>query len=79
MRRRLNDVSTVAMAMLVADIDCPLLYLKASNDRLVLADSWRAIHDARRDATCIEVEGPHFLLQARPQECAVEIKRRFAS
>jgi pimeloyl-ACP methyl ester carboxylesterase len=79
MRRRLNDVSTVDMATLVAHIDSPLLYLKASNDRLVLADSWHAIHQAGRNAACIEIEGPHFLLQAKPQECAVEIKRYFPS
>jgi len=79
LRHRLDDVGTVNMAALVTDIDCPLLYLKASNDRLVLADSWRVIHDASRNASCIEIEGPHFLLQAKPQECAVEIKRCFAS
>jgi pimeloyl-ACP methyl ester carboxylesterase len=79
MRRRLDDVSTVNLTALVADIDCPLLYLKASDDRLVLADSWHAIHDASHNAACIEIEGPHFLLQAKPQECAAEIKRCFAS
>lgn len=75
LRRRLMEVATVDDSALIADIACPLLYLKASHDRLVPRDAWTTIRDRSRHAVCIEIEGPHFLLQARPEECAEAIKR----
>ncbi|MFD0739322.1 alpha/beta fold hydrolase [Lysobacter koreensis] len=75
LRRRLLDVGTVDVSALVAEINCPLLYLQASRDRLVPYEAWVTIRDRSRHAVCIEIEGPHFLLQARPEECAAAIKR----
>ncbi len=75
LRCRLMEVATVDDSALIADIDCPLLYLRASRDRLVPHDAWATIRDRSRHAVCIEIEGPHFLLQARPEECAEAIKR----
>lgn len=73
-RDRLLAMSTVDATARIADIECPLLYLKASDDRLIGADGWHAIRDLSRNAVCIEIEGPHFLLQAKPRECAAAIK-----
>lgn len=75
LHRRLTEISMVDDSALIADIACPLLYLRASRDRLVPHDAWTAIRDRSRHAVCIEIEGPHFLLQARPEECAEAIKR----
>lgn len=75
LRRRLVAAATVDVSALIADIACPLLYLKASRDALVSNDAWTAIRDTSHHAVCIEIEGPHFLLQARPEECAAAIKR----
>ena len=75
LRQRLRDVTTVDLASCIGRIACPLLYLRASRDRLVGADNWQLIRDASRHAVCIEIEGPHFLLQAKPRECAAAIKR----
>ncbi|MGH8062860.1 MAG: alpha/beta fold hydrolase [Pseudoxanthomonas sp.] len=75
LHRRLAEVATVDDSSLIADIACPLLYLKASRDRLVPHDAWTTIRDLSRHAVCIEIEGPHFLLQARPEECAAAIRR----
>lgn len=74
MRERLRAAASVDVVARIADIECPLLYLKASRDRLVSADSWREIRELSRNAVCIEIEGPHFLLQAQPQACAAAIK-----
>lgn len=75
LRRRLMEIAAVDVRALIADIACPLLYLKGSRDRLVSNDAWTAIRDLSHHAVCIEIEGPHFLLQARPEECAAAIKR----
>lgn len=74
MRERMRAAAAVDVVARIADIECPLLYLKASADRLVGADSWREIRERSRNAVCIEIEGPHFLLQAKPQECAAALK-----
>jgi pimeloyl-[acyl-carrier protein] methyl ester esterase len=74
MRGRMQAAATVDATARIGDIECPLLYLKASDDRLVKPDNWHAIRDLSSNAVCIEIEGPHFLLQARPQECAAAVK-----
>lgn len=74
MRARMRTAAAVDATARIGDIECPLLYLKASDDRLIKSDSWRAIRDLSGNAVCIEIEGPHFLLQAKPQECAAAIK-----
>jgi len=74
MRARLQAAASIDVTAKIAEIDCPLMYLRASDDRLVKADSWRAIRDISGNAVCIEIEGPHFLLQAKPEECAAAIK-----
>ncbi|HJR74136.1 MAG TPA: alpha/beta fold hydrolase [Luteimonas sp.] len=74
MRARLSAVADVDVTRLIPQIDCPLLYLKPSRDRLIGDAGWRAIRDLSRNAVCIEIEGPHFLLQAKPLECAAAVK-----
>jgi pimeloyl-ACP methyl ester carboxylesterase len=74
MRARLRAVADVDVTAMIAQIDCPLLYLKGSHDRLVGDAGWLAIRERSRNAVCIEIEGPHFLLQAKPEECAAAIK-----
>ena len=74
LRARLRAAAGVDVAALIGQIDCPLLYLKASRDRLIGDAGWLAIRERSRNAVCIEIEGPHFLLQAKPEECAAAIK-----
>lgn len=74
MRARLRAVADVDVTAMIARIDCPLLYLKGSHDRLVGDAGWLAIRERSRNAVCIEIAGPHFLLQAKPEECAAAIK-----
>lgn len=74
MRARLRAAAEVDVTARIADIDCPLMYLRGSHDRLVGDAGWRGIRDLSRNAVCIEIEGPHFLLQAKPAECAAALK-----
>ncbi|MCL1635294.1 alpha/beta hydrolase [Luteimonas sp. SX5] len=74
MRARLLAAAETDATPRIADIDCPLLYLKGSRDRLIGGAGWRGIRDLCRNAVCIEIEGPHFLLQAKPLECAAALK-----
>lgn len=74
LRGRMMAAADVDVTAQISVIACPLLYLKGSHDRLVDTDSWRAIRDRSANAVCMEIEGPHFLLQAKPRECAAAIK-----
>lgn len=74
MRARLRAAAETDVTSRISEIDCPLLYLKGSRDRLIGNAGWRDIRDLCRNAVCIEIEGPHFLLQAKPQECAAALK-----
>ena len=53
----------------------PLLYLRAERDRLVGLRSWSEIHEVRRDAEAIWLDGPHLLLQRRPDLAAETVAR----
>lgn len=55
-------------------IPAPILYLLATQDRIITAASWRVIRAAAPHAKHVEIDGPHFLFQARPGECADAIK-----
>jgi len=47
----------------------PLLYLRATRDRLVSPRSRDHLLQHRPDTTVVELDGPHLLLQTRPTEC----------
>jgi pimeloyl-[acyl-carrier protein] methyl ester esterase len=73
-RRRLAAVLAVDVSALLARVDVPVLYLRASEDRLVprLASHELSTMPRIRFA---EVEGPHFLLQAKPTAAAAHVQR----
>jgi pimeloyl-ACP methyl ester carboxylesterase len=71
-RKRLRAVLEADVSALLARVDVPVLYLRASEDRLVP----RAISDeltAMPRIRFVEIEGPHFLLQARPSVAAAHV------
>lgn len=51
------------------DVRQPILYLQARSDRLVPASAARTIARHYPHTEIIPLEGPHFLLQARPTDC----------
>jgi pimeloyl-ACP methyl ester carboxylesterase len=70
MRARLACLATVDVRPLLRQIATPVLYLRASKDRIVGASSSRELTSQLANVTVVEIDGPHLLLQARPQECA---------
>jgi pimeloyl-ACP methyl ester carboxylesterase len=76
-RHRLREVLRVDETRSLGHSTCPLLYLRALRDRLVPVRSRDMIVSVRPDTVCVDVDGPHFLLQAQPVECAAIIRRAF--
>lgn len=75
LRKRLGEIAGVDARAALAQVEVPTLYLRASADRLVSARSWHEIRQARPQTECVELDAPHFVLQACPQEAAARIGR----
>jgi pimeloyl-[acyl-carrier protein] methyl ester esterase len=56
------------------EIDAPMLYLRASKDRIVSRSMSEVMLRQQPKMKIVEIEGPHFLLQAKPREAAIAIK-----
>lgn len=67
---RLRCAADVDVTSAVAQIEVPLLYLRARQDRLVPAHVGRELVRSARDGTLADLPGPHFLLQAAPGAAA---------
>ena len=58
-----------------APMDVPSCYIRASQDRLVPASCATWFQERFRDCELAEIDGPHFLLQARPGDVAQAVTR----
>jgi pimeloyl-[acyl-carrier protein] methyl ester esterase len=72
-RGRLRTVLGVDVSALLNRIDAPVLYLRASGDRLVPGSASHRFSAMPR-IRFVEIEAPHFLLQARPSEAAAHVQ-----
>lgn len=68
MSDRVKQLITLDETASLKKCRCPLLYLRATADRLVPERCWRTIRALRPDAKLAEIEGPHFILQQKPRE-----------
>ncbi len=50
--------------------DIPCLYIQASSDRLVSSNKYNEFKKYFSNIELIQFEGPHFILQTKPKECA---------
>jgi pimeloyl-ACP methyl ester carboxylesterase len=73
MRARLACLATVDVGPLLSRIDIPVLYLRATRDRIVSARLSSALTSQLPNVSTVEIDGPHLLLQTRPRECAAAI------
>jgi pimeloyl-[acyl-carrier protein] methyl ester esterase len=62
-----------------AQIDIPVLSLRATQDRLITQAATSSIANTFPKTISIDVEAPHFLLQARPGECWLHIEKFIAN
>jgi pimeloyl-ACP methyl ester carboxylesterase len=72
-RSRLRAVLDINVSELLAQVEVPVLYLRASEDRLVPRPASAALTAMPR-LRVVEVQGPHFLLQARPTATAALVE-----
>lgn len=66
---RARDLLRVDASEAFTALPVPLLYLRATRDRLVGARSRDHVLRHRPDANVVDIDGPHLLLQARPEAC----------
>ena len=59
-----------ARALDYSHIRLPVLYLRATQDRLLPRSAGERIRGQIPQTRLVEIEGPHLLLQAKPFECA---------
>jgi pimeloyl-ACP methyl ester carboxylesterase len=72
-RTRLRAVLSVDVTDKLKTVKVPVLYLRATHDRVVGRSAWDHIKRSLPSAQLAEVDGPHFLLQAKPVESAKRI------
>jgi pimeloyl-ACP methyl ester carboxylesterase len=73
-RARLRAVLTVDVAAQLRNIEAPVLYLRARNDRVVARRSSRLVSRFLPGARVVELEAPHFMLLAKPVESAARVE-----
>jgi len=76
-KARLQAVLELDVTERLRQIRVPILYLRASEDLVVPRSAAELIVCSCPSVTITEIEGPHFLLQTKPQEAAAAV-RKFA-
>jgi pimeloyl-[acyl-carrier protein] methyl ester esterase len=72
-RARLSAVLSVDAVEKLSRVRVPVLYLRGRSDRVVPRSAWYLIKSGLPSARIVELDGPHFLLQAKPVECAAQV------
>jgi pimeloyl-ACP methyl ester carboxylesterase len=70
LRHRAASVQGVDAGPALASVRCPVLYLRASEDRVVPPTCAAEVVRIRPDATVTVLDGPHCLLQTQPAAAA---------
>ncbi|CAN5499228.1 hypothetical protein BH11PSE11_BH11PSE11_13440 [soil metagenome] len=70
LRARLKAVLTVDVRAELAQVQIPILYLRAARDRVVPRSASALILRLAPQVQLVELDAPHFLLQALPAESA---------
>lgn len=73
LRKRAREVLLVDVHSQLAEIRMPVLYLQATRDRVVPAAALADMQRVLPEIQVARIDGPHFLLQARPGVCAERI------
>jgi alpha-beta hydrolase superfamily lysophospholipase len=59
----------------LATFDVPTVYIQALSDRLISPRKSRELSNVFRNIEYIEIDGPHFLLQAKPKESSQAVAK----
>ena len=75
LRARLKAVVSVDVRPQARGLEAPVLYLKATHDRLVLSPAVTEVEQCCRNISIQAFEAPHCLLQAVPVEAAAAVTK----
>lgn len=78
-RARLKAVLSIDVSADLARVAAPILYLNATEDRLISKSAGEFIKRIQPSAKVVELYGPHCLLQAAPEAAAQAIREFLAS
>jgi pimeloyl-ACP methyl ester carboxylesterase len=70
LRSRLQAVLSADVSRQLARVVVPTLYLRGTQDDVVPHSAGQHVLEVKPDTTLLELEAPHFLLQALPEEAA---------
>jgi pimeloyl-ACP methyl ester carboxylesterase len=73
LRSRAAIALRVNVASRLRDISIPMLYLRATEDRLLSRSAGHQIRSVASNVRSIDIDGPHLLLQASPQASALAV------
>jgi pimeloyl-ACP methyl ester carboxylesterase len=74
LRARIHAVLTVDVSAMLSRIKVPVLYLRATADKLVPQKAGELVTKFAPEVRLVDIEGPHFLLQAAPEAAAHVVK-----
>lgn len=74
LRARLRAVLSVDVVPQLSAVRVPVLYLRATEDRVVPSAAYQLISRLLPDTKIAELEAPHFLLQAAPNAAAQQVR-----
>jgi len=71
---RLREIADIDVTDILKNCELPIIYLRASKDRLVYESSMKLIENAGQNVTVQKFDTPHMLLQTKPAQAAQIIK-----
>lgn len=74
-KSRLKVLAGIDMYACLSEISAQVLYLQAMQDKLVNVDLGDRLIRSLTNVTVQMIDGPHLLLQTRPEECAERIRK----
>jgi len=70
LHERLTEIALVDVSRELASVEVPILYMRATRDRLVPASCAEHIRRLSTAVRIVDIDAPHMLLQAAPRACA---------
>ena len=75
-----NRIKTMqSLAFSCESIDIPCLYIQALSDRLVSENKYLEFQQYFSNIKLVQFDGPHFIMQTKPKECAIAIAEHASS
>ncbi len=73
LKHRIQVLSRIDVTTMLADVQVPLLYLRATRDRVVSEGHAELLQNSLPNMRRVDIDAPHLLLQTRPRECCDHI------